>query len=202
MQLTGTNLTAERGGKILFSGLDFSLASGNLLTVGGPNGAGKSTLLRIIAGLHEAVTGSIHIKEGDTLLPRAVSCHYLGDKNAMKPMLSVEDNLRFWGQWSGTPACDPHQALEAVGLAHSIHLPYGILSTGQKRRVALARLLVAERPLWILDEPTSGFDSAAVSLFSTIMKHHLHSGGIIVAATHVSLGLKPASSITLPGSRT
>jgi len=197
MQLTGTDLTARRGGEILFSGLDFSLAASDLLTVTGPNGAGKSTLLRIIAGLHEPITGSVHIEEGDTVSSPALFSHYLGDKNAMKPTLSVGDNLHFWGSYPDAQACNPRHALEAVELAYSLHLPYGMLSTGQKRRVALARLLVIRRPVWILDEPTSGLDSAAASLFSTIMKRHLLSGGMIVAATHLPLGLGAAFNITL-----
>ncbi|RCL03134.1 MAG: heme exporter protein A [Candidatus Tokpelaia sp. JSC189] len=201
MRLTGTDLTAERGGKILFSGLNFSLVSGNLLTVTGPNGAGKSTLLRIIAGLHKPIIGSIQIEEAGAVLPRAMFCHYLSEKNAMKPMLPVGENLRFWGRWLRARDYDPHQVLEAVEMAHSIHLPYGILSTGQKRRVALARLLIAWRPLWILDEPTAGLDNAACSLFTIIMKRHIYSSGMIIAATHLPLGLSATLNITLQENR-
>ncbi|RCL02498.1 MAG: heme exporter protein A [Candidatus Tokpelaia sp. JSC188] len=197
MRLIGTNLTAAQSGRILFSALDFFLDSGNLLTVTGANGAGKSTLLRIIAGLDRAITGSIHIEEDGTMLPRAMFCHYLSDKNAMNPMLSVGENLFFWKKWSGMSNYDPYQALEILEIAHSIHIPYGILSTGQKRRVALARLLITWRPLWILDEPTSGLDDGAVDLFSIIMKRHMQSSGMIIAATHLPLGVGETSSITL-----
>jgi len=197
MQLYADRLTVKRGAQLLFCNLSFSLDPGNLLTVTGPNGAGKSTLLRVIAGLHEPQSGQVCIEEGGQQLPPALYSHYLSDRNAMKPGLSVSDNLHFWSSWSKEPALAPFKALEAVEMAHCMHLPFGMLSTGQKRRVALARLLVFRRPLWLLDEPTSGLDSTAVALFSTIMKRHLHSGGMIVAATHLPLGIASAAAVKL-----
>lgn len=189
MRLIGVNIAAERGDDILFSGLHFTLSAGQLLTVTGPNGIGKSTLLRIIAGLLTPLAGKIEMEEDGHFFSPSAWCHYLSAQNAMKPSLSVYDNLQFWAHFLGNPLLSPQQALMRVGIGHIATLPYRVLSTGQKRRAALARLLVSHRPLWLLDEPTSGLDKEANTLVATLMKEHMEKGGMIIAATHLPLGV-------------
>ncbi|RCL03341.1 MAG: heme exporter protein A [Candidatus Tokpelaia sp. JSC161] len=193
MELIGTNLTVVRGRKILFSDLSFSISSRNLLIVSGPNGSGKSTLLRVIAGLHQPLAGEVS-KRGWTI---SLFSHYLNDKNAMKSNISVGKNLQFWADWTGS-VCPPLEVLKSVGLSCTLDVPFGLLSTGQKRRVALARLLLVYRPLWILDEPICALDHEASSLFKSLMRHHLDSGGMIVAASHVSFEIGTPFMIRLP----
>jgi len=197
MQLTGKNLAAQRGSMILFSALDFALARGELLTITGANGIGKSTLLRILAGQATQAAGTVSLHEEGKNLPFAPFSHYLGGKSAMKEALTVMDNLQFWASWLGAPRKAARSALDTVQLAHTAYLPFRVLSTGQKQRVAFARLLLTQRPLWLLDEPTSGLDEKARTLVADLMRHHLTSGGMIVAATHLPLECEPDSSINL-----
>lgn len=197
MHLVAKNLAAQRGGEILFHHLDFMLQPTQLMTVTGSNGAGKSTLLRIIAGLLEAHEGSICLSDEGVDFNVGVGCHYLGSQNAMKSLLSVEDNLTFWAHFQGDPQLSVRDALKRVELSGLEQLPYGVLSTGQKRRVAIARLLISYRPVWILDEPTSGLDTNATSLFANIMAEHLKTSGMIIAATHLPLGIPETEHILL-----
>jgi len=190
MRLFAENLAGERGGEPVFAGVSFSLGAGEALTVTGPNGAGKSTLLRIIAGLLPAAGGRVGLEDAGEAWPAVpAAAHYLGHQNAMKPTLSVEENLGFWRDFLGEPHMETGEALEMVGLGAIGHLPFGYLSTGQKRRAAIARLLASYRPVWLLDEPTAGLDAASERQFAALMAAHLEDGGIIVAATHVALGL-------------
>ncbi len=190
MQLDVNNLAVERGEEMIFSGLSLAVASGEIVTVEGANGSGKSTLLRALAGLLPVAEGSITFTGSDefegTPLDRA--CHYLGHENAMKPQISVGDNLAFWQKVAGHPHLDPAEALDCVGLAGLAPVPFGHLSTGQRRRAAIARLLVAWRPVWLLDEPTAGLDLASRRQFVAIMDTHRDDGGLVVAATHEPLG--------------
>lgn len=193
MRLVAENLGGERGGERLFSGIEFAVSAGNALLVTGPNGAGKSTLLRIIAGLLVHAEGEIRLEAPPQGFESLVAAtHYLGHLNAMKPVLSIDENLHFWQSFNGTGPYSTAEALERVGLADIRHLPFGYLSTGQKRRAAIARLLVSDRPLWLLDEPTAGLDKASETQFTGLMQQHLAGGGIIVAATHLPLGLAAA----------
>jgi heme exporter protein A len=193
MRLIAEHLAGERGGEPVFAGVDFSLAQSEALTVTGPNGAGKSTLLRIIAGLLPAAGGRVTLEGGGEEWPDAEgAAHYLGHQNAMKTALTVEENLAFWRDFLGEPHMEPGEALATVELGDIGHLPFGYLSTGQKRRAAIARLLVSYRPVWLLDEPTAGLDAASERQFSALMRAHLEDGGIIIAATHVKLGLEGA----------
>ncbi|MEO3389426.1 heme ABC exporter ATP-binding protein CcmA [Mesorhizobium sp. CAU 1741] len=200
MRLVAENLSGERGGESVFEGIDFDLGEGDGLIVTGQNGSGKSTLLRIVAGLLPAASGVIRLDGGDEKWPDvAAACHYLGHGNAMKTALTVEENLAFWRVFSGEPHLDVDEALDMVGLPQVGHLPYGYLSTGQKRRVSIAKLLVSYRPLWLLDEPTAGLDKASEAQFSALMRAHLDDGGIIVAATHIPLGLDGVAELRLGG---
>ena len=200
MRLTVADLAAERGGETIFSGVSFTLGAGNALVITGPNGAGKSTLLRTLAGLLPATAGSIEFDGGSETWPTlAAALHYLGPQNAMKPALTVGENLEFWRVFNGSPRLSVAQALESVRLPDVGHLPYGYLSTGQRRRISIARLLVSHRPVWLLDEPTSGLDMASERRFAELMKDHLAEAGIVVAATHLPLGLGSTHSLVLDG---
>ncbi|CAN7232974.1 heme ABC exporter ATP-binding protein CcmA [Phyllobacterium sp. LjRoot231] len=198
MRLIAENLGGERGGELLFSGLGFAVAAGEALLVTGPNGSGKSTLLRIIAGLLAQAEGRLWLDDAPAAFEGlSAATHYLGHLNAMKPILSVDENLRFWQSFNGTSQCSITEALERVSLGEIGHLPFGYLSTGQKRRVSIARLLISDRPVWLLDEPTAGLDKASETQFAGLMHHHLTSGGIIVAATHLPLGLEGSKELAL-----
>ena len=198
MRLEAENLAGERGGETIFSALSFELSSGEALVVTGPNGSGKSTLLRIICGLLALEEGEISLSDEGTSLPVPAACHYLGHQNAMKPALSVRENLLFWQKFNGEPRLDIDEALEAVDLPGVEHLPFGYLSTGQKRRVSIAKLLVSHRPLWIVDEPTAGLDKASEARFAGLMRNHMQEGGLVIAATHIPLGLEAVSGAGFP----
>ena len=197
MRLEAENLAGERGGETIFAGLSFALSEGEALVVTGPNGSGKSTLLRIICGLLQPEAGKVELREDGTVLPVRAACHYLGHQNAMKPALSVRENLSFWLKFNGAAQSEIDEALEAVDLPGVEHLPFGYLSTGQKRRVSIAKLLVSHRPLWIVDEPTAGLDKASEARFAEIMRGHMREGGMIVAATHIPLGLEGVSALDM-----
>jgi len=193
MRLIAWDLGAERGGEMVFAGIGFELAAGQALAVTGPNGSGKTTLLRVVAGLLPAAQGAIRLDGGseDWPTPQAAA-HYLGPRNAMKDALTVGENLAFWRDFLGAARLSPDDALEAVGLNGIGHLPFAYLSTGQKRRAAMARLLVSRRPLWLLDEPTAGLDAASEKRFAALMRDHLAEGGMVLAATHIPLGIEAA----------
>lgn len=190
MRLEASSLAVERGGRIVFSNLSFTLGEGESLLVTGPNGTGKSTLLRTLAGLLPLARGEISLnpQSDETLAEQA---HYIGHSDALKGSLTVIENLSFFAALLGTrkggfPA---ETALAAVGLGHVADLPAAYLSAGQKRRVALARLLVASRPIWLLDEPSTALDALSRTHLAKIMAAHLAGGGMIIAATHARLDL-------------
>ena len=200
MRLVADSLAGERGGEPVFDGVSFTLDEGDGMIVTGPNGSGKSTLLRIVAGLLPAASGTVVVANGGEKWPDvADACHYLGHQNALKPALSVVENLAFWRDYMGEPHLAIPEALEMVGLADIGHLPLGYLSTGQKRRIAIARLLVAYRPVWLLDEPTAGLDAASERQFAALMRAHLEDGGLILAATHLPLGLEGVRELRMGG---
>ncbi|HZP21072.1 MAG TPA: heme ABC exporter ATP-binding protein CcmA [Bauldia sp.] len=194
MRLLATDLAAIRGGRRVFAGLAFTVGPGELLAVTGPNGAGKSTLLRVIAGLLPPSGGSVGLdpapKDG-----LAGQVHYLGHLDALKPAQTVGENLEFWRRlWSGGSVLS---ALEAVGLGHLRHLSAGMLSAGQRRRVAIARLLLSPRPVWLLDEPTAALDAAGEEMLGGLIARYLSSGGMVVAATHRPLPVAAAATLDL-----
>jgi len=198
MRLIAENLGGERGGETVFSGIGFAIETGQALVVTGPNGSGKSTLLRVIAGLLPTAEGDVRIEGGGETFPTIASAvHYLGHLNAMKTALSVTENLRFWRDFNGEGQLGVEEALETVGLGGIGHLPFGYLSTGQRRRAAIAKLLVSHRPVWLLDEPTAGLDKASEERFAGLMERHCADGGIVVAATHLPLGLDGAQPLVM-----
>jgi heme exporter protein A len=180
-------LRCIRGGRDVFSGLDFEVLRGEALAVTGPNGAGKTSLLRLIAGFLAPSDGSIDLAGGDAELTLSEQAHYLGHRDALKPSLGVSENLAFWRDFLGGEAADAGASLAAVGLAHTALLPAAVLSAGQRRRLSIARLLCVRRPIWLLDEPTSALDAPGQAMFAALMREHLARGGLIVAATHAPL---------------
>jgi heme exporter protein A len=178
-----------RGGREVFAGLDFEAPSGEMLAVTGPNGSGKTSLLRLIAGLLVPADGAISLDGAEPELTLPEQAHYLGHRDALKPALSVLENLSFWRDFLGGDVFDAGDSLASVGLGHAGDLPAAYLSAGQRRRLSLARLLAVRRPVWLLDEPTAALDAAGQDLFGKIVRDHLARGGIIVAATHGPLGI-------------
>lgn len=189
LRLAGQAVRCLRGGREVFADLDFEVKAGEALAVIGRNGAGKTSLLRILAGLLPAASGAITLDGGMDDTPIAEQAHYLGHRDAVKPSLTVMENLLFFRDFPGGTRDDPATALAAIGLDHIAHLPAAYLSAGQRRRLSIARLLVLRRPLWLLDEPTSALDAAGQAAFAALMAEHLRGGGLIVAATHGPLGI-------------
>jgi heme exporter protein A len=189
MRLWGRDLRCVRGGREVFAGVDFDASAGEALAVVGPNGAGKTSLLRLIAGLLAPDAGTIGLDGGDGEMTVAEQAHYLGHRDAIKPALTVTENLTFWADFLGGEPADPADCLAAVGLSHAAALPAGFLSAGQRRRLSIARLLTVRRPIWLLDEPTSALDMGSQRVFAGLMTTHLAGGGMIIAATHTPLGI-------------
>src|SRR5215472_1405726 len=197
MRLSATDLVCRRGGREVFAGIGFSVAAGETLTIRGRNGAGKSSLLRMVVGLVRLAGGQLSLEGGDPELTMGEQAHYLGHLDALKPSLSVEENLRFWWAFLGATAVDFTEPLRAVGLDALSDLPAAYLSAGQRRRLSIARLLAVRRPLWLLDEPTSALDAAAQARLGEIMRAHLAGGGMILAATHGPLQLERVQELNL-----
>jgi len=199
MRLLATDLACIRGGREVFSGLTFTISAGQALLVLGPNGVGKSSLLRLIAGLVRHTQGAIVLEDGDPELSVAEQAHYLGHQDALKPSLSVRENLDFWAQMLGTTASATDRALAIVGLGTIVDLPAGYLSAGQRRRLSIARLVAIKRPIWLLDEPTTALDVASQAVLASLMGAHLKDGGLILAAAHGPIGLDAAAELRLGG---
>jgi heme exporter protein A len=195
MRLTAADLACIRGGRAVFTGLTFEIQAGQALVVSGPNGAGKSSLLRLVAGLVQPSEGWIRLDSGTGEFSLGEQAHYLGHQDAIKPALTVRENLAFWTDFLGGDSLDA--ALEATGLGGLAAVPSAFLSAGQRRRLSLARLISVRRPVWLLDEPTSALDTAAQGMLAGLMRAHLVSGGLILAATHGPLGLDGAKELRL-----
>jgi heme exporter protein A len=189
MRLVASNLGCARGGRQVFRDLSFAVGAGEALLVTGPNAVGKSSLLRLVAGLVRPQEGQLEFAGGDGELTVGEQAHYLGHQDALKPSLSVAENLAFWADFLGGGRTKGAAALAAVGLGALTHLPATYLSAGQRRRLSLARLIVVERPIWLLDEPTSALDVAGQAMLAELMRAHLAQGGLILAATHGPIGL-------------
>lgn len=198
------DLACMRGGRVVFAGLGFSLASGGALVLLGPNGSGKSSLLRVLAGLLKPAHGTLAWNGEpvrDDPEAHAARTHYLGHHDAVKPVLSVAENLRFWARLH-----EPHAeraglavetALERFGLARLATVPGKMLSAGQKRRTNLARLLAAPSPLWLLDEPTTALDKASIKALEQVLAEHRAGGGMVVLSTHAEIDLPGATELHL-----
>ncbi len=199
MRLVATDLACTRSGRPIFSGLSFSVAAGEAMVLTGRNGAGKSSLLLMLAGLLDIAGGRIALEQADDERTVAEQAHYLGHRDALKPGLTPREMLEFWQGLLGAPRAAPEDALERMGLGHAVDLPCAYLSAGQRRRLAIARLLVSRRPLWLLDEPTSALDAASQTLFEHIVDEHLDAGGLVVAATHMPLGFRTLHRLAVGG---
>jgi heme exporter protein A len=190
--LTAANLACARGDRVLFEGVNFRLERGQALAVEGANGAGKTSLLRLIAGFLAPKAGHLLLVsdqgESDDGEERGKHIGWLGHQDGLKPQLTVREQLSFFALLYGG-ALDSDDALNEVGLARQKHFPCRFLSAGQRRRLALARLMLSRRPLWLLDEPLAALDSDGEGLVRGLMKRHCESGGLLVAATHAPLGM-------------
>lgn len=196
MRLEGSGLACVRGGREVFSGLGFALSGGEALLVTGRNGAGKSSLLRMVAGLIRVTGGQLAITGADPEKNIPEQTHYLGHQDALKPSLTVAENLGFWMRYLGGTGT-PQTPLAAVGLAGLADLPAAYLSAGQRRRLSIARLVAVNRPIWLLDEPTSALDREAQDTLKGLMQWHLSGGGLIVAAAHGPIGLDQTRELRL-----
>ena len=196
LALDAENLACRRGGRLIFEGLAFRLGNGEAIALTGRNGAGKSSLLAMLCGRLRPDAGMIRV-EGAAETPPVELIHLVGHRDGLKTALTGQENLAFAQALLGDPALSPEEALAGVGLPHVAALPVGYLSAGQRRRVALARLLVSRRPFWLLDEPMAALDLAAQAMLTRLMRDHLARGGAILAATHGPLGLDGARELRI-----
>jgi heme exporter protein A len=199
--LAAHGIDCQRGGRLLFEDLSFHLAPGEGLLVTGPNGSGKTSLLRQIVGLLPLAGGTLGVTGAreDAVLPDL--CHYVGHANAAKSSLTVAENLTFWADFLGQGRDHLPNALAAFGLRPLADFAAGLLSAGQKRKLALSRLFAAPRPIWLLDEPQVSLDAPSLKLLDGAIGAHLAQGGIAVVASHTPLKTKFAHKLTLGGKR-
>ncbi len=184
--LAAHGIGCQRGGRLLFEDVSFNLAPGEGLLVTGPNGSGKTSLLRQIAGFLPLARGRLTLSGagGDATIPEL--SHYVGHANAAKSSQSIAANLSFWAEFLGAGRDHLPNALAAFGLGPLADFPAGLLSAGQKRKLALSRLFAAPRPIWLLDEPQVSLDAASVKLLDRAIGAHLAQGGIAVVASHTA----------------
>jgi len=202
VQLTAENLVLSRGGRTIIDGLSFRLQAGEALVLTGANGSGKTTLLRALAGFLTPASGVIRIADAADEREIAELIHFVGHLDGLKTHLTVAENLAFWaafldGSDSHDSAAEVAAALERFALSGLADIPAGYLSAGQKRRLALARLAAAPRPLWLLDEPTASLDAAAAAVLVDCIDAHVRDGGLAVVATHMPVPLARAQEIRL-----
>lgn len=195
IRLSTEGLACGRGETELVHDLRLDLAPGTGLLLRGPNGSGKSTLLLTLAGLLPPLAGTIAFAGADA--EDGPLLHYCGHRNGIRPRLSVIETLRFWAAINGETGIDPELALARVALKKAARLDAAYLSAGQQRRLALARLLVTRRPLWLLDEPTAALDADGHELVAGLIGDHLGEGGIAVIATHDAIAVPGLSTLTL-----
>lgn len=186
-------LVLARGGHVLFENLSFAAGAGSHVEIRGPNGSGKTSLLRALAGFLRPRSGAIRI---DNVEEPALALHYLGHLNGLKGAASVRAHLRYWAGLLGG-RLDVGRTLDLLGLERAADMPARALSQGQARRLALARLIVAPRPIWLLDEPAAALDAQGRAMLAELIDAHRAQGGIAVAAVHEPLGPTPDLSMTL-----
>jgi heme exporter protein A len=195
--LEAEELACWRGERAVFAGLSFGLAPGGALLLTGANGTGKSSLLRLLAGLIPAAEGRLLWNGAEAFADRVAHARrlrYLSHADALKPSLTARENLSFFSRlWGG----EVEPALAALGLAELGDLPARVLSSGQKRRLALARLALAPAAIWLLDEPTVGLDAASVERLGALLARHRAAGGMVIAATHLPLPMADAGEFRL-----
>lgn len=199
LKLVVDSLEQNYGDLVLFRGVSFTVGNGQALVVTGDNGSGKSTLLRTLASLMPPAAGTVTLQG---LAPDEViaeHCHLVSFANALKPELTATQTLVHWRDilGGGDKGLTPAEALEMLGMSALADTPAGILSTGLKRRLALARILVAPRPLWLLDEPTAALDLASSRLVAQMIGRHLKAGGLAVIATHLDLDINGVETLNL-----
>jgi heme exporter protein A len=199
---SGDGLACIRGERVVFTHLDFHVAAGEAVLLLGPNGSGKSSLLRLLAGLLKPAAGRLSWNGKPTSEDReahAARIHYVGHHDAIKPVLTVQENLRFWARLHDPEAGDraTEVALERFGLWRLREVPGKLLSAGQKRRLNLSRLLGAPAPVWLLDEPTVALDKASVKTLEAVMAEHRAAGGMVVLSTHADVDLPAARELHL-----
>ncbi len=197
------SVSLARGNRTILRDLSFRVEAGQALILTGPNGAGKSTLLRALAGFLPITAGTISVDGVEAETPRAQLCHVCGHLDGIKAQFTVRENLAFWATYLDdggsreTEIARVETALAQFHLEALADIPAAYLSAGQKRRLGLARLLVAERPIWLLDEPTVSLDTTSVALLLSVLAEHLAGGGLIVAATHLAMPLAGARELNL-----
>lgn len=188
------SLSLSRGGRVLFENLSFAAAPGAYVEVQGSNGSGKTSLLRAIAGLLRPSGGLVAF---DGVAEPALALHYVGHANALKREASVREHLHYWaGLFGGAPSEDA--VAQALDLGRVLTLPVRVLSQGQARRLALARLIVAPRPIWLLDEPAAALDDSGKAALNELIASHRANGGVVVAALHEALGPPPTQTVRVP----
>ena len=196
----GDSLAVRRGERLLLKDLSFSLAAGEALALVGPNGAGKTSLLRAVAGFLRPESGSLSFRGEAGILDaedaRGAGVHLVGHQDALKGARSARDELAFQVRWTGGDDASALVAAERLGLTRMLNLAVRQLSAGQRRRLALARLIASPRPLWLLDEPMAPLDQAHRSLFGELMAAHLAAGGLVIAAVHDPLPI-PARTLEI-----
>ena len=198
--LKAESLACARGGRLVFEGVSFALAPGDALLLRGPNGAGKSSLLRLLAGFLAPSAGTLWWDGKPALADPAehrVRLHLIGHSNGIKGALTVGENLRFAAAVAGAPGAPLECALAGFELSALADMPAAYLSAGQRRRLALVRLLASARPLWLLDEPDAGLDAANRTHLARAVAAHRAAGGIAVIATHRDLGLEAPQVLEL-----
>lgn len=177
-----------RGERLLFEGLSFALAPGEAALLTGPNGAGKSSLMRIAAGLLSASAGTV-TREG--------RIGFAGEASALDSRLPLDDALGYWARLDGSGAADVDAALGMMGITNLAQVPARLLSTGQRKRAALARIIAGKADIWLLDEPGNGLDAAAIDRLAAAIAAHRAGGGIVMVATHQPIALPDSLALSL-----
>ena len=202
-ELKASGLVCARGGRVVLDNVSFTARPGAPLVITGPNGVGKSTLLRVVAGFLPLIRGRLVFTDpffgeaAPPAPPEPSRLHYVGHRDGIKPALSVRDHLAFWARYMDAEASSVERALEGFALTRLADLPGAVLSAGQQRRVALARVLLAWRPLWLLDEPSVSLDTAARAILRRAIADHGAQGGIALVTSHDSLHIPGSVEVVL-----